>query len=113
MSRKTHTSANKHAEVFAALGDETRLTIVQTLSNGQPVSISLLTKGTNLTRQAVTKHLSVLEHAGVVSSVRSGRENLFVLNPRPIKDLQEYLDVVAGQWDDALSRLKVFVEETD
>lgn len=89
------------------------MTIVQTLSNGQPVSISLLTKGTNLTRQAVTKHLSVLEHAGVVSSVRSGRENLFVLNPRPIKDLQEYLDVVAGQWDDALSRLKVFVEETD
>ncbi len=113
MSGKTRTSAPKHAEVFAALGDETRLTIVKRLSNGQPLSIAHLTKGTELTRQAVTKHLVVLENAGVVRSVRSGRENLFVFNPRPLKDLQEYLEVVSGQWDDALSRLKAFVEDGD
>src|SRR2546422_8952184 len=66
-----------HAPVFAALGDETRLSLVAVLCGGQPRSISQLTEGSRLTRQAITKHLRVLESAGVVHSVRSGRESLF------------------------------------
>jgi len=46
-----------------------------------------------------------------VRSVRSGRENLFELDPRPIADMKEYLDHVSAQWDRALARLKAFVEE--
>ncbi|MGH9776710.1 MAG: ArsR/SmtB family transcription factor, partial [Candidatus Acidiferrales bacterium] len=65
-----------HAPVFAALGDETRLSLVAKLCGGRPQSISQLAEGSNLTRQAITKHLRVLESAGVVRSVRSGRENL-------------------------------------
>ena len=99
------------AEVFAALGDATRLSVLDRLSRGTPESIVRLTAGTRLTRQAVTKHLRVLEAAGVVRSVRTGRESLFALEPKPIDDLRRYLESVSVQWDDALARLKAFVEE--
>ena len=99
------------AAVFAALGDATRLSVLARLSAGEPQSISRLTVGTRLTRQAVTKHLRVLESAGVVRSVRAGRESLFELEPKPLEDVREYLDHVSRQWDDALARLKSHVED--
>ena len=70
-----------------------------------------LTEGTRLTRQAVTKHLRVLEQAGVVRSLRRGRESLFSLRPESIAAARGYLDLVSAQWDQTLSRLKSFVEE--
>ena len=100
------------ASVFAALGDETRLGLLAKLTNGEPLSIARLTDGTKLTRQAVTKHLRVLEDVGVVFSVKAGRESRFVLDPRPIVGAQEYLEHVSRQWDTALSRLKALVEQT-
>jgi DNA-binding transcriptional ArsR family regulator len=99
-----------HASVFAALGDETRLALVTKLARGQPYSISQLTLGSKLTRQAISKHLRVLQRAGMVHSVRAGRENRFEFNARPIEGIREYLDFVSEQWDLALSRLKSFVE---
>ena len=99
------------ASVFAALGDETRLSLVTKLAGGEPRSISQLAEGTAITRQAVTKHLRVLESVGVVRSLKAGRENLFELDPDPIEDLQAYLNLVSQQWDQALVRLKNFVEE--
>ena len=99
-----------HTPVFAALGDETRLSLVAKLCRGQPRSIAQLTEGSRLTRQAITKHLRVLETAGVVHSVRSGRESLFAFDPEPIEEIKKYLDAVSEQWDQALSRLKSFVE---
>jgi DNA-binding transcriptional ArsR family regulator len=99
-----------HAPVFAALADETRLALVAKLCRGQARSISQLTEGSRLTRQAITKHLRVLESAGVVHSVRSGRESLFAFDPEPIEEIKKYLNAVSEQWDQALSRLKSFVE---
>ena len=99
------------APVFAALGDQTRLQLVAKLSNGEPHSISQLTSGSQLTRQAITKHLRVLEKVGVVRCVRSGRQALFEFDPQPITELREYLNSVSKQWDEALGRLKKFVEE--
>src|SRR5450755_4103915 len=99
-----------HAPVFAALGDETRLWLVAQLCGGQPRSISQLTAGSKLTRQAITKHLRVLEGAKLVHSVRTGRESLFEFHPAPIDKVKSYLDLVSEQWDQALSRLKSFVE---
>ncbi len=101
----------RRASVFAALGDETRLSVLAKLCHGEPQSISRLTDGTKLSRQAVTKHLRVLESAGVVRSDRVGRESLFALEPQPIADARKYLDHVSRQWDDALARLKSFVED--
>src|SRR5262245_23453848 len=100
----------QRASLFAALGDETRLSLVTKLSKGQPRSISQLAEGSELTRQAVTKHLRVLESVGLVHSSYSGRENLFELDARAFKDIQEYLEYVSQQWDRALSRLKSYVE---
>ena len=100
-----------HAPVFAALGDETRLVLVAKLSGGQPCSISQLTKGSKLTRQAITKHLRVLESVGIVHSVHAGRESLFEFDPTPIEEMKEYLHFVSEQWDQALGRLKAFVEK--
>jgi DNA-binding transcriptional ArsR family regulator len=97
--------------VFAALGDETRLSVLAKLGNGAPQSISRLTHGTRLSRQAVTKHLRVLERAGVVRSVRAGRESLFALQPNTIDGIRTYLDEVSRQWVDALLRLKALVED--
>ncbi len=99
-----------HAPVFAALGDETRLALVAKLCGGRPWSISRLTEGSKLTRQAITKHLRVLERVGIVRGVRRGRESLFALDPEPLKDIKEYLEFVSAQWDQALARLKMFVE---
>jgi len=98
------------APVFAALGDATRLALVSRLSDGHARSITQLTDGLRLTRQGVTKHLRVLEHAGIVNSSRVGRESQFTYVPEPIEQLRSYVDTVSRQWDDALSSLKSFVE---
>lgn len=99
------------APVFAALGDERRLLLVAKLCGGRPHSISQLTEGSTLTRQAITKHLRVLEKVGIVRCVRAGRESLFELNPRPLEETRKYLELVSEQWDHALDRLKGFVEK--
>jgi DNA-binding transcriptional ArsR family regulator len=115
MSRKRHsrkaTRRQARAPVFAALGDETRLLLVAKLCGGQLYSISQLTQGSKMTRQAITKHLRVLERVGIVHSVRAGRESRFQFDPQPIEGMKEYLDLVSRQWDQALSRLKSFVED--
>jgi len=114
MSHKRRSSrparAQAQAPVFAALGDATRLALVARLCRGQPHSISQLTEGSRLTRQAITKHLRVLEGVGLVHGVRAGRESLFQFDPEPIAEARDYLDLVSEQWDQALARLKSFVE---
>ncbi len=99
------------AATFAALGDPTRLSLVTTLADGNARSIASLAADTALTRQAVTKHLHVLEQAGLVSSARVGRESQFAFRPEPVLALSAWLDGVARQWDEALARLRSLVEE--
>jgi DNA-binding transcriptional ArsR family regulator len=105
-----HAQLKDRALVFAALGDETRLSLIGKLSKGPPQSISRLAEGSMVTRQAITKHLRVLEGAGVVHSVRVGRESLFAFRPEPLEEARSYLDRVSDQWDHTLARLKSFVE---
>ncbi len=112
MSRRVRSRAlPAHAALFAALGHPARLALVTKLSGGEPCSISRLTMGTRLTRQAVTKHLRVLERAGIVRSKHAGREKLFEYEAAPLVELRSYLDRVSAQWDQTLARLKSFVEE--
>lgn len=103
--------AREHAATFAALGDPTRLSLLGRLSGGRAQSIAKLSVDTRLTRQAITKHLHVLEMAGLVSSLRVGRETQFAFRPEPIEAARSYLDEVSAQWDAAFARLKAFVEE--
>jgi DNA-binding transcriptional ArsR family regulator len=111
--RRSRTAANPRlrAPIFAALGDDTRLSLIAKLCAGQPYSISQLTEGSTLTRQAITKHLRVLESVGIVHSIHRGRERFFEFEPKPIEETRKYLDFVSEQWDQALSRLKSFVED--
>ena len=103
------------ASLFEALGDETRLTLLAKLSpgggDGARYSIARLTHGSRLTRQAIAKHLRVLERAGLVRGVRRGRETVFALAPRRLDEARRALDRISRQWDQALARLKAFVEE--
>ncbi|MBO0904541.1 ArsR/SmtB family transcription factor [Jiella sonneratiae] len=99
------------AKLFAALGDPTRLALVARLSAGESLSIAALSSDTRLTRQAVTKHLHVMQEAGLVASERVGRESRYAFRPEALDGARAYLDAVSGQWRDALHRLKRFVEE--
>lgn len=111
MRSRNSAAPQSHASLFAALGDETRLTVLAKLCKGEPQSISRLTEGSKLSRQAVTKHLRVLEDAGIVRCVRVGRESIFEFKPEPIDDARQFLNRVSAQWDETLARLKSFVEE--
>lgn len=103
--------ASNAAPIFAALGDETRLQLVTRLGREGPLSISKLTERTTITRQAVAKHLRVLEGAGVVASSRDGRESVWTLETKRLEDARAHLDVISRQWDDTLERLRAFVED--
>jgi DNA-binding transcriptional ArsR family regulator len=96
--------------VFAALGDGTRLRVVSLLCSDGPASIARLTAGTHVTRQAVAKHLRVLEEAGLVRSSRLGRESVWELKPEQLAEARRCLDRISAQWDRALTSLKMFVE---
>ena len=98
------------APIFAALGDETRLRLIAVLCAGGAVSITRLTSGTEITRQAVTKHLHVLADAGLVRNVKVGRERLWEFEPTQLEEARRSLDVIAQQWDHALNKLKMAVE---
>ena len=98
------------APLFAALGDETRLRLLIRLSSGGPGSITQLSAKSDVTRQAITKHLRVLAAAGVVRSSRRGRERVWDLEPKRLSDAQAYLERISQQWDSALDRLRAFVE---
>ena len=98
------------ALIFAALGDETRLALVARLSASGPLSIVTLTDGTGVTRQAVTKHLHVLSDAGLVRDSWVGRERVWQLEPESLLAARRSLDRISAEWDDALGRLKAFVE---
>jgi len=98
------------ASVFAALGDPTRLQLVHSLCQQGPQSISDLSQTVAVTRQAVTKHLQVLEGAGLASSAREGRQSVWKLQPRALGRVTQWLEQISGQWDDALQRLREHVE---
>jgi DNA-binding transcriptional ArsR family regulator len=98
------------APIFAALGDRTRLALLGKLGDGQARSIAALSIDTALTRQAITKHLHVLQGAGLVASLKVGRESRFAARRETIDEARAYLDGVSRQWDETLGRLKTFVE---
>lgn len=98
------------APLFAALGDETRLRLLARLSARGPESIAQLTAKADVSRQAIKKHLDVLSKAGLVRGSRRGREHIWELAPERLGDARAYLDQISQQWDDALLRLKQWVE---
>ena len=113
MSRRSAGAAGlaRAGPVFAALGEETRLALVTRLSARGPQSITRLATGSDVTRQAITKHLHVLAGAGLAHDVRRGREHIWELDADGLDQARRWLDQISKRWDAALDRLKKFVEE--
>jgi DNA-binding transcriptional ArsR family regulator len=114
MSRKRSAAAARlhdSAPVFAALGDPTRLRLVARLCAEGPLSITRLSEGAGVSRQAITKHLYALATAGLARNARSGREQIWELEPRRLEIARRCLDHISDQWDVALGRLKALVED--
>jgi DNA-binding transcriptional ArsR family regulator len=108
MSRAREQAA---ARVFAALGDGTRLSLMNRLGAGAGLSATALSDGAKMTRQAIVKHLQVLEGAGLVKHEARGREVLYSLDARRLRDAREFLDGISAAWDRALERLRDLVED--
>jgi DNA-binding transcriptional ArsR family regulator len=98
------------AAVFFALGDETRLGLLARLCDEGPTSIAKLTGSFDMTRQAITKHLRVMQDAGLVHRAQQGRESIWRLEPKRVVEARRHLESISAQWDDALGRLRRFVE---
>ena len=114
MRSSSHAAAEqkRSAQLFAALGDETRLRLVTRLCHDGPLSIARLTAGSQVTRQAVTKHLRVMEESGLVHGTRHGRENVWQLDQPRLEEGRHFLDLISRQWDEALVRLRAWVQDT-
>lgn len=100
-------------QVFAALGDATRLTLVQRLVGEPALSTTALAAGTGLSRQAVRKHLGVLLEAGLVRHRREGRERLWSLHPTPLDDVRDWASAIRRQWEERFDRLEAFLAATE
>ena len=113
MSRSRGAAAPKASDavpLFVALGDSTRLRLLGRLSVDGPLSITRLSRGSGVTRQAITKHLHTLGAAGLVRHDRRGRERLWELDRERLERAKRYLDQISAQWDAAIGRLRAFVE---
>ena len=110
MSRASAAARRTPSPIFAALGDDTRLAVLDRLGLDGPQSIARLTAATALTRQAMTKHLHVLARAGLVRDTRAGRERIWELAREPLDDARRYLEQTSARWDARIARLRALVE---
>jgi DNA-binding transcriptional ArsR family regulator len=110
MSKATERAVTDAAALFFALGAGTRLTIVKRLGEGEPLSATALGDGARVSRQAIVKHLRVLEEAGIVSHAPQGREVLYTLEARRVDEAREFLAGISAGWDRAVARLRALVE---
>jgi DNA-binding transcriptional ArsR family regulator len=99
------------APLFDALGDPNRLRIIVRLCDLGPSSTSQLTGVIPVTRQAASKHLQLLESAGLVTSSRRGRERVWTVQTEPLGRASDYLTQLSRRWDAAVDRLRAYVEE--
>ena len=103
-------SEGELAQLFAALGDASRLQLVGRLLAAGAISATALADGQAISRQAIVKHLQVLETAGLVTHSRQGREVLYALDARRLQEARAYLDAVSAHWDASLARLRGLVD---
>lgn len=97
-------------EVLAALGDPTRRQVLDTLATRGEASATVLAWELPVTRQAVVKHLVVLDRAGLVEAHRRGREVLYAVRPQQLDATARWLARRAAQWEARLARIKRIAE---
>ena len=104
--REDRPSNDRVDAVFSALSDSTRRSVLDRLARGPSASATELAAGLPVSRQAVVKHLQALDHAGLVTPTREGREVRYALTPEPLQDAVGWMVDVGAQWDRRLERLR-------
>jgi DNA-binding transcriptional ArsR family regulator len=100
-------------EVFRALSDPSRRRLLDSLNDRNGQTLRDLCAGLDMARQSVSKHLTILENANLVTTVRRGREKLHYLNAAPISDIAErWINRYDQQRVEALADLKKALEGT-
>ncbi len=99
--------------VLAALADPTRRSVLESLVRDGATTATVLARRLPVTRQAVGKHLSVLERAGLVHCRRVGREARYQPDPAPLASTADWLATLAREWDDRLARIRALAEDPD
>lgn len=103
-------SAGEISAVFSALGDPTRLQVVARLAAEGPLTVSALADGAVISRQAISKHLRVLDEAGIIRGHRDGRSRVWELDPDRLDEARRAVEVISRRWDESLRRLQLLVE---
>jgi DNA-binding transcriptional ArsR family regulator len=99
------TRAEQEHAVFAALADPTRRAVLRSIASGEASTATELAARLPVSRQAVQKHLALLEQAQLVGAERVGRETRFQATPAPLADAIAWMTAVGSQWDDRLASL--------
>ena len=97
-------------DVFAAVADPTRRSILGRLRGEGALSVSSLAHVLPISRQAVTKHLDVLERAGLIRKRVQGRERLHELEAEPLREVDDWLAPYAAVWDERLEWLRIHLD---
>ena len=97
-------------EVFAALADPTRRDLLELVARDGEASASALARSMPVSRQAIARHLQVLEDAGLVDAHKRGRELCFEVQPRALLATARWMERAAGRWDARLNRIKAIAE---
>ena len=96
--------------VFAAVADPTRRSILERLRGEGALSLTSLSERLPISRQAVTKHLDVLEKAGLLRKRVEGRERLHELDAEPLREVDDWLEPYSAAWDDRLERMRIHLD---
>jgi DNA-binding transcriptional ArsR family regulator len=110
LSKRLLEQLRSRAPLFAALGEPTRIGLLARLAAEGPGTVTRLSAEASQSRQAISKHLAVLAEAGLISGEKRGREQYWRLEPRRLSEAQASLEMISKQWDDALERLRHYVE---
>ncbi len=103
--------ALQERDVYVAIADPTRRKIIRLLAESEELPLYELTPHFDMGRTAVSKHLSVLKAADLVTNRKIGRETRYRLNPAPLKEVQDWLAFYEQFWNDSAMKLKKLLEE--
>jgi DNA-binding transcriptional ArsR family regulator len=98
------------AELFNALGEPTRLKMIERLSSKKSYTLTTLSSGLKISRQGARKHLKTLEEAKLVILKVQGRDTFVLLDKKSLEICKNFITKLEEQWESRLERLKEFVE---
>ena len=107
-----HSTEQQLDKVFKALSDSTRRSILLRIRESDE-TVNEIASQFNISLPAVSKHLKVLEHAGLISRIKDGRKRMCHAEPRLLDDALGWLEFYQSFWNTRLDNLKTFIEQNN